>query len=221
LNDGQISKPQRRTCSLRYGVPPCRGKSAGVEGEAAGGRRRRSGGEPPLYAWRFPRERRLSGLAGCVVSTHPAGYPTRGEPKAELCLTPIVRRCTRRETRRRSCERSATRRSRCWPSCWSNTPPRCDPTPPYLLILTTPSMIPTVNGNTVLSFSTHGQQSAAKGSSTTVSRSDIRLIQHLDSSAHGLVLRKLLIAYFPIHLLTTPAHPYKSIAELINPRSYA
>jgi hypothetical protein len=34
---------------------------------------------------------------------------------------------------------------------------------------TTPSLIPTVNGNTVRSFSTHGQQSAAKGSSTTVS----------------------------------------------------
>jgi hypothetical protein len=39
---------------------------------------------------------------------------------------------------------------------------------------TTPSLMPTVNGNTVLSFSTHGQQSAAQGSSTTVSRSDIR-----------------------------------------------
>jgi zinc transporter ZupT len=38
---------------------------------------------------------------------------------------------------------------------------------------TTPSLIPTVNGNTVRSFSTHGQQSAAKGSSTTVSRWDI------------------------------------------------
>ena len=48
---------------------------------------------------------------------------------------------------------------------------------------TTPSLIPTVNGNSVRSFSTHGQQSAAKGSLTTVSRSDIRLIQHLDSSA--------------------------------------
>jgi hypothetical protein len=47
---------------------------------------------------------------------------------------------------------------------------------------TTPSLMPTVTGNTVRSFSTHGQQSAAKGSSTTVSRSDIRLIQHLDSS---------------------------------------
>jgi hypothetical protein len=33
---------------------------------------------------------------------------------------------------------------------------------------TTPSLIPTVNGNTVRSFYTHGQQSAAKGSSTTV-----------------------------------------------------
>jgi hypothetical protein len=47
-------------------------------------------------------------------------------------------------------------------------------------------------------FSTHGQQSAAKGSSTTVSRSDIRLIQNLDSSAHGLVRRWLLIGYSPI-----------------------
>jgi hypothetical protein len=63
---------------------------------------------------------------------------------------------------------------------------------------TTPSLIPTVNGNTVRSFSTHGQQSAAKGSSTAVSQSDIRLIQHFDSSAHGLVRRWLLIGYFLI-----------------------
>jgi hypothetical protein len=42
------------------------------------------------------------------------------------------------------------------------------------------SLIPTVNGNTVRSFSTHGQQSAAKGSSTAVSRSDIRFIQYFD-----------------------------------------
>jgi hypothetical protein len=48
---------------------------------------------------------------------------------------------------------------------------------------TAPSLIPTVNGNAVRSFSTHGQQSAAKGSSTTVSRSDTRLIHHFDSSA--------------------------------------
>jgi hypothetical protein len=39
---------------------------------------------------------------------------------------------------------------------------------------TAPSLIPTLNGNTVRSFSTHGQQSAAQGSSTTLSRSDIR-----------------------------------------------
>jgi hypothetical protein len=63
------------------------------------------------------------------------------------------------------------------------------------------SLIPTVTGNTVRSLSTHGQQSAAQGSSTTVSRSDIRLMQHLDSSAHGLVRRWLLIGYFPIHLI--------------------
>jgi hypothetical protein len=60
-----------------------------------------------------------------------------------------------------------------------------------------PSLIPTVNGNMVRSFSTHGHQSAAKGSLTTVSCSDIRLIQHLDSSGHGLVRRWRLIGYFP------------------------
>jgi hypothetical protein len=38
-------------------------------------------------------------------------------------------------------------------------------------------------------------------SSTAASRSDIRLIQHLDSPALGLVRRWLLIGYFPIHLL--------------------
>jgi hypothetical protein len=48
---------------------------------------------------------------------------------------------------------------------------------------TAPSLIPTVIGNTVRSFSTHGHQSAAKGSSTTVSRSAIRLIQPFDFSA--------------------------------------
>jgi hypothetical protein len=42
------------------------------------------------------------------------------------------------------------------------------------------SLIPTVNGNTVRSFSTHGHLSAVKGSSTAVSRSDIRLIQYFD-----------------------------------------
>jgi hypothetical protein len=43
---------------------------------------------------------------------------------------------------------------------------------------TTLSLIPTVIENTVCSFSTHGQQSAAKGSSTAVSRSHIRFNQH-------------------------------------------
>jgi hypothetical protein len=51
------------------------------------------------------------------------------------------------------------------------------------------SLRPTVNGDTVRSFSTHGHQSAAKGSLTTVSRSDIRLIQYFDSLAHALVRR--------------------------------
>jgi hypothetical protein len=64
---------------------------------------------------------------------------------------------------------------------------------------TTPSLIPTVNGSTVRSFSTHGQQSAANGSSTTVSRSDIRLTQHLDSS-FGPEVARLSTGYFPIHL---------------------
>ena len=45
---------------------------------------------------------------------------------------------------------------------------------------TAPSLIPTVNGNTVRSFPTHEHQSAAKGSSTAVSRSDIRLIKLFD-----------------------------------------
>jgi hypothetical protein len=67
---------------------------------------------------------------------------------------------------------------------------------------TAPSLIPTVNGNTVRSFSTHGQLPAAQGSSTTVSRSDIRFIQHLDSSAHGLVRRWLNWLFF--YPLITP-----------------
>ena len=63
-----------------------------------------------------------------------------------------------------------------------------------------------VNGNTVRSFSTHGQQSAVKGSSTNVSRSDIRLIQYLDFrlTVHGLIRRWLLSGYLPIHLLPLP-----------------
>jgi hypothetical protein len=76
---------------------------------------------------------------------------------------------------------------------------RSPPSHPMRATRTTLSLIPTVNGNTVRSFPTHGQQSAAKGSSTTVSRSDIRSIQHLDSSAHGFVRRWRLIGYFPIH----------------------
>jgi hypothetical protein len=60
--------------------------------------------------------------------------------------------------------------------------------PPTLLAYSHPSA----------SFPTNGQQSAAKGSSTTVSRSDIRLIQHLDSSALGLIRRWRLTGYFLI-----------------------
>jgi hypothetical protein len=47
------------------------------------------------------------------------------------------------------------------------TPPKVDTKCTALCLM------PTVNGNTVRSFSTLGQQSAAKGGSTTVSRSDI------------------------------------------------
>ena len=60
----------------------------------------------------------------------------------------------------------------------SSPPPSRQVTPPSSLTTlpkvapTAPSLIPTLYGNTVRSFSTHGQQSAAKGSSTTVSRSD-------------------------------------------------
>jgi hypothetical protein len=64
-------------------------------------------------------------------------------------------------------------------------------------------LAPQPPGNTVRSFSTHGQQSAAKGSSTTVSRFDIRLIQHLDSSAHVLVRMSLFIGCFLIIYYTS------------------
>jgi D-serine deaminase-like pyridoxal phosphate-dependent protein len=57
----------------------------------------------------------------------------------------------------------------------------------------------------VRSFSTHGQLSAAKGSSTTLSRSDIRLMRHLDSSALGLVRRWRLIGY-SLSTYYTPPH---------------
>jgi hypothetical protein len=80
---------------------------------------------------------------------------------------------------------------------------------------TAPSLIPTVNGNTVRSFSTHGQQSAAQGSSTTVSRSDLRLIQYLDSSALGLVLRWRLIGYFPIHLSPSLSAHSHAVADTL------
>jgi hypothetical protein len=78
----------------------------------------------------------------------------------------------------------------------------------------TVSLIPTVNDTTFRSFSTHGQQSAARGNLTTVSRSDIRLIQHLDSSAHGLVRRWLLTGYFPIHLLPPPPRNFPTHGQL-------
>jgi hypothetical protein len=56
----------------------------------------------------------------------------------------------------------------------------------------------------VRSFSTHGQLSAAQGSLTTLSRSVVRLIQHLDSSALGLVWRWPLL--FPHPRLPTFHH---------------
>jgi hypothetical protein len=51
------------------------------------------------------------------------------------------------------------------------------------------SLIPTVNGNTVRRFYYARTTVRSQGSSTAVSRSDIRLIQYLDSSAQGLVRR--------------------------------
>jgi hypothetical protein len=50
--------------------------------------------------------------------------------------------------------------------------------------------------------STHGQQSAAKGSSTTVSRSDIRLIQYLDSFGSWFGPEAALNWLFPYPLFT-------------------
>jgi hypothetical protein len=68
---------------------------------------------------------------------------------------------------------------------------------------TTPSLIPTVNGNTVRSFSTRGQQSAAKGS----------LFHALTSDSYNILTPRLLVwsgggflvGYFPIHLLPNTA----------------
>jgi hypothetical protein len=69
----------------------------------------------------------------------------------------------------------------------------------------------------VRSFSTHGHLAAVQGSSTTVSRSDIRLIQHLDSSAHGLVPRWRLIGCFLI-LYYPDAHsaPHRTASHLVH-----
>jgi hypothetical protein len=75
-----------------------------------------------------------------------------------------------------------------------------------------PAHHPNSYGNTVLSFSRYGQQSAAKENSTTFSRSDIRLIQYMDSSAHGLVRRWRLIGYFLIHY-----YPVVSALALASP----
>jgi hypothetical protein len=86
---------------------------------------------------------------------------------------------------------------------------------------TTLSLIPTVDGNTVRSFSPHGQLSAAQGSSTTVSRSDIRLIQHLDFSAQGSVRSS---AYLAISLpLINPPHalPLSPSPGLPRPHSHS
>jgi hypothetical protein len=88
---------------------------------------------------------------------------------------------------------------------------------PSLACLTPPA---TVHGNTVRSFSTHGHQSAAKGSSTTVSRSDIRLISTFLIRLCGLMVRRWrLIGYFPI--LYNPQHipsPLRSARRCGTPR---
>jgi hypothetical protein len=67
-------------------------------------------------------------------------------------------------------------------------------------ICTAPPLIPTVNGNTVRSFSTHGHQSAAKGSSRPRSHAlTSDSCNFLTSRLFGLVVRRWrLIGYFPI-----------------------
>ena len=70
----------------------------------------------------------------------------------------------------------------------------------------------------VRSFSTHGQLSAAQGSLTTVSRSDVRLIQHLDSSALGLVPEVALNWLFP-HPLVSPKRRSAYAPSRLQPHS--
>jgi hypothetical protein len=80
-------------------------------------------------------------------------------------------------------------------------PPKLALTPVAAKTLTCTALylITSLNGNTVRNFPTHGQLSAAKGGSATVSRSDIRLIQYLDSSALWFDGAEVaLIGYFPI-----------------------
>jgi hypothetical protein len=75
---------------------------------------------------------------------------------------------------------------------------------------TTPSLIPTVNGNTVRSFPyARTTVRSERKLKTTVSRSDIQLIKHLDSSALGLVRRNLFIGtssstYYPAWVSRQP-----------------
>jgi hypothetical protein len=74
-------------------------------------------------------------------------------------------------------------------------------------------MVPTVR-----SFPTHGQQSAAQGSSTTVSRSDIRLIRHFDSSAL-MVRRWRLIGFSPSYITPSLRRHYGGISSAVSDSS--
>jgi hypothetical protein len=129
----------------------------------------------------------VSGVLDSMTRDECAAYIQRHGGQVGKSLTLKVRDNV---PRLRELKKSRTRGCGLHPSCVCaemTTLPKVDTN------CTAPSRIPTVNGNTVRSFSTHGHQSAAKGSLTTVSRSDIRIIQHLDSSALGLVRRWRLI----------------------------
>jgi hypothetical protein len=122
----------------------------------------------------------LSGQRLIVVDA-PNGTPTPTRPLARGDKSPHTAKPKPTHTHHNTYARTLTNQHGSHRQCRRNdatelahadmtTLPKVD------TICTALSVIPTVNGNTVRSFSAHGHQSAAKGSSTTVSRSDIRLI---------------------------------------------
>jgi hypothetical protein len=110
----------------------------------------------------------------CATSAVFTGVPVFSSRQAALVLTALLQRAVRSL----SAPTPAAVATSSADGMMLPSSARADMTtlPAVDTICTAPSLIPTVNGNTVRSFSTHGHQSAAKGSSTTVSRSDIRLI---------------------------------------------